>query len=119
MEGIESIYKNFKQCEFGIPDDAGVYIVQRLLRPNATENKNDIKINLYVGSSANINKRLSNANHIYRQIYDSTTYWNDYEKSLCVISYYLTKNYLEVERLMIDYLKPHYNIQHNKIQNNE
>ena len=89
-------------CMGGPPSRAGVYAV--LVRG---ESPGSLEHVAYIGSSANIRKRLMNPNHVYRRLYERAKGWLVYTRS------FPTDDYKYWEKRAIEEFHPLLNVQHN------
>lgn len=98
-------FKKIQASEFGPPPFGGVYGVYiRNYFGRAAEHL------LYIGSSQNVNKRVSTSKHPYRKLlcrYDKRDVLV-YTKTLCI------EDFCEAEKILIGHFRPIFNIQHNQ-----
>lgn len=97
----EKIYEKFNISPLGAPPSSGVYSVVIF---DISPKKETI---LYIGSSKNIQKRVSSKTHPYKRIFDSL-YGGDL---LCCVKYYECDEYLEIEKELIRKFNPTFNRQ--------
>jgi excinuclease UvrABC nuclease subunit len=88
---------------FGPPAEPGVYCV---FVHNLLTGKRRV---LYIGSSHNIKKRVLNNAHPYMKAFNSFKY-----PEMVATKTKVCEDYLELERRLIQRLKPEYNIQNKK-----
>lgn len=88
--------KDFEICEFGRPNEPGVYIVCTTNYP-WYEGKEHI---LYIGSSLNMGKRIENRRHPYRISIER------FNNSLVYVKFLYTSDYKNIESELISTYKP-------------
>lgn len=96
-----SMASKWETSEFGPPYKSGVYAIVRI---NFSTRERSI---LYIGSSRNISKRVLRPKHPYRMLIDSCV-----PPWVISIKYKVCDNYIEIERRLIQKLKPELNFQH-------
>lgn len=93
-------------CGLGITNDPGVYAVIAYNYFGLQHwNRNYSKHILYIGSSKNIEKRVSNGKHPYRKIYDRLSARN----IAVVVQWYQTDDYILLEKELIQLVKTPFN----------
>ena len=89
-------------CMFGPYKEHGVYAVcAKACNANSSEHV------LYIGSSQNMYRRLTNERHPYRRIFNRAKGWHVYTRAM------VTRDFRNAEVEMIRKMRPLLNIQHN------
>lgn len=89
-------------CPGGPPKCAGVYAVLARNWPGTSGEEHIV----YIGSAANVYKRVMNPNHIYRRLYSHVNGCLVYTRT------FRTEDYREWEKAAIRQFRPLLNIQH-------
>ncbi len=103
--GRDFIFMNkWEISPFGPTRKSGVYCV---MSTDTIAKKTSI---LYIGSAKNIYRRVMNKSHIYRRLYEISSY-----PLLVYLKIKECDDYVSLEKRMIKRIRPKYNIQHTGI----
>lgn len=94
-------------CGFGRPTESGVYVVC-LKKASGRKTTKPRECVMYVGSSANIKKRIGDPSHPYHKLREKYRF-----PYMVYVRTHLCDGYKEKEIQLIKLLQPHLNIQHN------